>query len=149
LSTTKKFRRRQIVSEAESGVVGFQANNGALVALGDAPVVSGSAAGIDIGGGKLLIGPSGKLSLDSTDSSGIPGAATVNKPRGQAKVAVGEATLVITNSLVTAASVVFAVLQQVDATFTEILSVVPGAGSFTITGNAAATAATKVGWVVL
>jgi hypothetical protein len=56
--------------------------------------------------------------------------------------------VVITNSLVTATSVVVAVLQFVDATLTQILSVVPGAGSFTVTGNANATAATKVGWIV-
>jgi hypothetical protein len=90
----------------------------------------------------------GKVSFDATDSSGTPGAATVNKPSGQASIAIGTDSVVITNSLVTATSVVVAVLQFVDATLTQILSVVPGAGSFTVTGNANATAATKVGWIV-
>ncbi len=63
-------------------------------------------------------------------------------------IAIGAPSVVVTNSLVTATSIVTAALQFVDATLTEVLSVVPGAGSFTINGNANATAATKVAFTV-
>jgi hypothetical protein len=91
----------------------------------------------------------GKIGFDSTDSSGTPGAATINKPSGKVAIAAGAASVVVTNSTVTAASIVLAIVQVSDATLTTINSVVPAAGSFTITGNAAATAATKVAFIVL
>lgn len=86
--------------------------------------------------------------LTYTDASGTPGAATINKPMGKVAIAAGAASVVVTNSLVTADSHVEAVLQFGDATLTQILRVVPGAGSFTVTGNANATAATKVSFKV-
>lgn len=97
---------------------------------------------------RLAISSAGKLTLDRTDSSGTPGAATINKMAGVVSIAAGAASVTVTNSLVTATSSVFAMLQQVDGTLTQILNVVPGAGSFVITGNATATAATKVAWFV-
>lgn len=91
----------------------------------------------------------GAITADTTDSSGTPGNATINKASGKVAIAIGAASVTVTNSLVTAASTVIATLQFVDATLTQILSVVPGSGSFVITGNANATAATKVAFVVI
>lgn len=91
----------------------------------------------------------GAITADTTDSSGTPGAATINKPSGKVAIAIGQSSVVVTNSLVTAASTVIATLQFVDATLTQILSVVPGSGSFTITGNATATASTKIAFLVV
>lgn len=88
------------------------------------------------------------ITLSATNASGTPGAATINKPEGQVAIAAGAASVVVTNSLVAATSVVLCSLQTVDGTLTTLLTVVPGAGSFTIAGNANATAATKVGFVV-
>ena len=65
---------------------------------------------------------------------------------GSVIFSIGQNTLVVTNSLVTADSVILANIAFVDATATAISSVVPGAGSFTIKLNAAATAETKVNW---
>lgn len=95
------------------------------------------------------ISVTGALSLDATDASGTPGAATINKPAGKVAIAIGASSVVVTNSLVTSASIVLAVLQFADATANTIRSVVPGTGSFTINVNAAATAATKVAFVVI
>lgn len=97
---------------------------------------------------KASIDKDGTYSMDGTDASGTPGAATINQPIGQVSVDDTASSVVVTNSLVTAASVVIPVLQFVDATCTHILSCVPGAGSFTITMNAACTAHTKIGFVV-
>ena len=88
------------------------------------------------------------LDFAGTDASGTPGAATINFPAGTVAIAIGAASVTVTNSLVTASSRVFAVLQFVDATLTTIRTVVPANGSFVITGNANATAATKVAFFV-
>jgi len=97
---------------------------------------------------KASIDKDGTYSMDGTDASGTPGAATINQPIGQVSVDDTAASVVVTNSLVTTASVILPVLQFVDATCTQILSCVPAAGSFTITMNAACTAHTKIGFVV-
>lgn len=59
--------------------------------------------------------------------------------------------MVITNSLVTAASVVHAQVAQAvaDGTLLRVERVVPGAGSFTIYGTANATADTVVSFQVI
>ena len=87
--------------------------------------------------------------LWASNDSGTPGNAVINRPSGQVAVAIGAAAVTVTNDLVTATSVVICTLQFIDATFTQILSVVPGPGSFVITGNATATAATKIGFIVI
>lgn len=91
---------------------------------------------------------SGKITLNSTDSSGTPGAVTINKPSGQVSVAAGTNAVVVTNSIVTAASIVIAVAQQSDGTGAFVNRVLPAAGSFTIIMSANVTNATKVGFVV-
>lgn len=91
---------------------------------------------------------SGRLDFSTSDASGTPGAATINKPSGQVAIAAAAASVVVTNSLVSTTSIVLPVIQTADATLTFIKSCVPASGSFTITGNANATAATKVGFLV-
>jgi hypothetical protein len=86
--------------------------------------------------------------LPTSDSSGTPGGTTQSTPTGQAAFAIGQGTLIINNPLITTKSIVIAQLQSVDATLTFIKSVVPAAGNVTLNGNAAATAATKVAYVI-
>ena len=83
--------------------------------------------------------------------AGAPGDATIDHPAGQVQVVGGGSskTVVVTNSLVKTTSVVICTLQFIDVAFTQILSVVPINGSFTITGNANATLATKIGFIVI
>lgn len=85
------------------------------------------------------------------DTSGTPGNATVNSARGRVAIAAGAGSVVITNSYVNANSVVLAVIDQAaaDGTLLYIARVAPAAGSFTIYGNANATAAVAVRFVVL
>lgn len=90
----------------------------------------------------------GKIAGGISDDTGTPGAAVQNTRRGRVAIAAAASSVVVTNSLVTSSSVITATLQTVDATLTQLLTVVPGSGSFTITGNAAATAATNVCWVL-
>jgi hypothetical protein len=87
----------------------------------------------------------------STAASTTAGAVTVNQLAGKSAIATGAASVVITNSLVTAGSKIMAYVAQAtaDTTLTAVLRVVPAAGSFTIFGPANATANTLVDWVVL
>jgi hypothetical protein len=81
-------------------------------------------------------------------TTGAPGAATANVAAGRSAIASAAASVVITNSLVTATSRVYAQLQANDATATFIKSVIPAAGSFTVTVNAAATSTLPFAWEV-
>ena len=83
------------------------------------------------------------------DDSATAGARTVNRSRGKNAIALGAASVVITNSLVTVNSQIICNLEFVDATLTFIKAVIPAAGSFTITGNANAAADTKFSWLVI
>lgn len=80
---------------------------------------------------------------------GTTGAQTINKHAGTVNIAVAGSSVVVTNNLVTTNSLVFAVIRTADATFNYIDSVVPGNGSFTITGNAAATGTVSIGFLVV
>lgn len=98
---------------------------------------------------RLAIMSTGGLKLGTLGSSiGTPGAATLNNVAGTSKIAAGASTLTITNSLVATTSYVTAVLIESDATATHVLRVVPAAGSFTITVNAAATGTPSINWYV-
>lgn len=102
----------------------------------------------DAGGtARLQVQYSGKLVFDST-TAGSAGAVTIDKPSGRPIIAAAASSVVVTNKWVSATSIVYAVLQAADATCTQVSSVVPGAGTFTINVNAACTAQTRVGFVV-
>lgn len=83
------------------------------------------------------------------DDSATTGNRTVDRLRGKNAFAIGASAVTITNALVTANSQVICTLEFIDATLTTILSCVPGAGSFVVTANNTATAATKFGWTVI
>lgn len=91
----------------------------------------------------------GKLSFDATlTAAGTTGAQTINKPSGSVNFAAAATTLVVTNNLVTATSLVF-VTQNTNDTTATIKDVEISAGSFTIRLAAAATAETIVSFLVI
>lgn len=100
--------------------------------------------------GELLsIRTDGKSSYLATNTAGgTTGAQTINKPSGTVNFAAAATSLVVTNSLCTTSSIVFAVVRTNDTTAT-IKNVVPGSGSFTINLGAAATAETSVGFFII
>jgi hypothetical protein len=79
------------------------------------------------------------------------GAQTSNAMHGQAAIAAGSSSVVITNPNITAGSVVFAVVAQAaaDGTLLRVERVVCAAGSVTIYGTANATATTTITWAIL
>lgn len=92
--------------------------------------------------------------VPTTDSSGTPGNATINKPRGRSAIASAASACVITNSLCAATSGVFVQDESGDSTGVR-LKVVPAAGSFTVTCMNAtgtptnATATLKFSWFLV
>lgn len=73
---------------------------------------------------------------------------TINKPMGSINFAAADASKVVTNNLVSTNSVILCTIATNDATFTSVKSCVAGAGSFTINAIAAATAETRVNFLV-
>lgn len=82
------------------------------------------------------------------DVSGTPGNGTVNGMRGRAAFAAAGTSVTVTCNQVTATSTVLVQVGGSDATLTAA-RVTTAAGSFTVTGNAAATVATPFDFVVV
>ena len=108
-----------------------------------------------IGGVILMEGMPANLPVDNitinnrADNSGAPGNTTINSMAGRAAFAAAASTVVITNSKVTANSEIFIQLRGArDATLTEARISAQGAGTFTVSGNAAATATTVFSFFV-
>lgn len=83
-----------------------------------------------------------------TDTSASAGDTTNKGVRGKAAFAATKSTCVVTNPACKPSSLVLATLQGADSTLTQILRVVPANGSFTVTGNAAATGSVPFGYQV-
>ncbi len=74
-----------------------------------------------------------------TDISGAPGPGIIPTPRGRVAIPPVGISITVSSPLVTAGSAVFTQIRGADPTFTNIVSVITGPGTFTITGDAAAT----------
>lgn len=98
---------------------------------------------------RLQIGGTGRMSQPGTDSTGTPGAATIDKPVGRSSIAAGAATVTITNALVTAASLVFIQPLARDATGLLPAVTTTGAGSFIVTTAGNCTANLPFNWRVI
>lgn len=107
---------------------------------------------VAIGGGTgttLNLAGTKSVGLQRTiTAAGTTGAQTINKQAGTVNFAAGAAAIVVTNSTVTASSIITTNIRFADATCTFVKSSVPTSGSFTITLNANCTAETSVGFVV-
>jgi hypothetical protein len=81
-------------------------------------------------------------------AAGTTGAQTISKNAGTVNFAAAATSLVVTNTLVTANSIIICTVGTNDTTMKSALAVA-AAGSFTIYGNAAATAETRVNFIVI
>jgi hypothetical protein len=81
-------------------------------------------------------------------TAGTTGAQTINQTSGSVNFAIAATSLVVTNNLVTTSSVILATVASNDATIKSVQAVA-AAGSFTLYANAAATAETRVNFLVL
>lgn len=97
----------------------------------------------------VAITSAGGLNLNRTiTAAGTTGAQTINKLSGTVNFAAGTSSLVVTNSLVTANSIVLCVIRTNDST-AQLKNVVPSAGAFTINLTGNTTGETSVGFLVL
>lgn len=80
-------------------------------------------------------------------AGGTTGAQTINKVSGSVNFAAAATSLVVTNSYVTTSSIIICTVATNDTTMKSV-AVVAAAGSFTIYANAAATAETRVNFLV-
>lgn len=80
-------------------------------------------------------------------AGGTTGARTINTPAGSVNFAAAATTLVVTNSLANATSIIFLAPMTNDTTCKSFVAV-RAVGSFTITSNAACAAETVVGFLV-
>jgi hypothetical protein len=76
------------------------------------------------------------------------GAITANTPAGTVVFGPADASITVSNSLVTANSIIIATVAANDATLKSVV-VVASPGSFVITPNALATADSKINWLVI
>ena len=127
---------------------GLQAIGGQMIDPTNVVLTGGTIDNIPVGNSTHAVVKSSNTKENYTDSSGTPGNVTNNSPRGRAAFAAAASTVVVTSSLVTAASTVLPALGGADATLTSV-RVTPGAGSFTVTGNAAATGITPFDFTVV
>ena len=81
-------------------------------------------------------------------AGGTTGAQTISKNAGTVNFAAAATSLVVTNTLVTTSSIIICTVGTNDTTMKSALAVA-AAGSFTIYGNAAATAETRVNFIVI
>lgn len=89
------------------------------------------------------------VALALTDNSATPGNTTISTPSGRAAFAAAASTVVVTSTIATLASKINVNLEGApDATLSSV-SVTLANGSFTVTGNAAATATKKFSFTVL
>lgn len=116
--------------------------------VGTASLLVTTSAQVQIVNGAVLQYSGALTNTTAGNSTGAPGNATLNTPTGRSAIAAAAASVTITNSLVSATSIVLVALQTADATLNTIRTIIPGAGSFVVTGNAAATGNTNIGWVV-
>jgi len=110
-----------------------------------------------IGSNSCVIGSSavtkcqiyGDMILDKTiTAGGTTGAQTINKTCGSVNFAASATSLVVTNNRVTTSSVIVATVATNDTTMKSVQAVA-ASGSFTLYANAAATAETRVNWIVI
>jgi hypothetical protein len=127
-----------------STAIDFRVANSSIAQISSTALVPSSAGVLDLGGSTAGIK---RLYVDYTNT-GTVGAVTINKAAGRVNIAAAGTSVVVTNSLVTAASKVFCTISTNDATAV-LKNVVPASGSFTITLNAATTAQTSIDFFVV
>jgi hypothetical protein len=98
---------------------------------------------------KLTIEASGLMGMAATiTAAATTGGQTINKAAGAINIAAGQQSAIVTNSLVTATSVVIATVATDDSA-ASAAKAIPTTGSFTLKLNSAANAETRVNWIVI
>lgn len=89
----------------------------------------------------------GGFRVGYSDTTNVGGNSVINKAAGRIKMAAATTSITVTSSYCFASSVVAVNLETADATATRFI-VVPAAGSFTVTFNAASTGAVNLSFTI-
>lgn len=147
---TAPSAKLHVIATTEQWRAGYDASNYYNATVGSTGIVTFDAAGSAasfVFNKKVTIGVS--LFMDTiVTAGGTTGNQTINKPSGTVNIAAAGTTVTVTNSLVTANSIVHAVLRTNDGT-AWIKNVVPGVGSFVINLGTAATGEVSIGFIVI
>lgn len=113
-------------------------------------IATGGAQRLQVSSTALQLSAAVQLDLDTTiTAGGTTGAQTINKQAGSVNFAAGNATLVVTNSMVSTSSVILVTVATNDATMLSAHAVA-GSGSFTIYADPAPpTAETRVNFLIM
>jgi hypothetical protein len=160
MASTKEFPGALLVDAVTGALVGAKGSNGieylfpatpnatpsttppSVIYNSSVGITGGTINGTSIGATTRAGGFFSSLNLTATDSTGTPGNVTNNSPSGRASFAAAASSVVVTNSNVSANSIIqITLLGAADATLDRVVGVTVAAGSFTVIGNAAATAA--------
>jgi len=102
----------------------------------------------NLGVTKFYVASEGQFQLNRTVTAiGTTGNQTISKPAGTINVAAGNSSVTLTNTLITADSLIIPFLRSNDATAKSVV-VVAGSGTATFTLNANATATVSIGFLV-
>lgn len=126
-----------------NGAVASSASTGDEATIGNASVNT-----LRLGGGQFFVSETDFRLSKTRTAGGTTGAQVINKPAGSVNFAAGATSLVVSNALVTTNSIVLVTINTNDTTLFRI-SAVAGAGTITLNGNAAATAETRVSFLVI
>lgn len=145
------FTTNSTISMGSNGPLTFSANSNAAAAQ-DAGIGRISAGLLEVNTATLGAWADLKVRKHFVDQTvtagGTTGAQTINKAAGTVNFAAAATSLIVTNSQVTTSSTIFCTVRTADSTAL-LKNVVPASGSFTINLNAAATAETSVGFLVV
>jgi len=119
-----------------------------LRVLGNGTLQIGTLSGTASKIGAFTSGNIATVVTPTITTGGTTGDRTINELAGTVNIAAAGTTVTVTNSLVTANSLVFCTLRTNDTTAT-VKNVVPTAGSFTINLGAAATGEVSIGFFVV
>jgi len=100
----------------------------------------------------VVLNVSADVQVGFTDLSGTPGVGTFATPRGRIALPAASATLIITNPLLTPASMVIANINGItDATLTSIIGIdtISAPGTAIVAGNAASTGIVLVDLIIV
>ncbi len=135
--TNQRFVRISAPTIAFAGA--STVTNAATVYIEDAPVAGTNATltnkyALFVGGGRVLFdGPvvfnAAPVVYSDTQIGATP---TVSRPAGVVRVPNGATTVTVTNTLVSATSLIFAQIRNATTSAVSVANVVPGAGSFII-----------------
>jgi hypothetical protein len=124
----------------------YTANGAGAIINAFDPIASGALTLNELSGGKVNF--RALRSSQTLTTAGTTGDVTIERPSGSARIAAGGTSVTVTNSLVTATSIIQAVCSTNDTT-AYVKNVVASSGSFAITLGAAATAETEIRFVVI